>query len=92
MILAVDVGNSETLIGLYSGSDVQRSWRISTQRHPTGDEMALMLSGLLATEVSGVGSVDRAVIASVVPAIDRSWDEAFEQLGIPSRRIDASSP
>ena len=92
MILAVDVGNTETLLGLYAGSDVQRSWRISTQRHPTGDEMALMLSGLLATDVDGLASVDRAVIASVVPAIDRSWDEAFEQLGIPSRRIDASSP
>ena len=92
MILAVDVGNTETLLGLYSGSDVQRSWRISTQRHPTGDEMALMLSGLLATEVDGLSSIERAVIASVVPAIDRSWDEAFDQLGIPNRRIDASSP
>ena len=92
MILAVDVGNTETLLGLYSGSDVQRSWRISTQRHPTGDEMALMLSGLLATEVAGFSSIRRAVIASVVPAIDRSWDEAFDQLGIPNRRIDASSP
>ncbi len=92
MILAVDVGNTETLLGLYSGSEVRRSWRISTQRHPTGDQMALTLGGLLSTEVEGPAAVVRAVIASVVPAIDRSWDEAFDQLGIPSRRIDASSP
>jgi len=92
MILAVDVGNTETLLGLYSGADVKRSWRISTQRHPTGDEMALMLRGLLAADVREPSSIDRAVIASVVPAIDRSWDEAFEALGIPSRRVDASTP
>lgn len=91
MILAVDVGNTETLLGLYEASDVRRSWRISTQHHPTGDEMALLLGGLLGEELDG-GAVERAVIASVVPAIDRSWDEAFAQLDIPSHRIDASSP
>jgi type III pantothenate kinase len=92
MILAVDVGNTETLLGLFSASEVRRSWRISTQRHPTGDEMALTLAGLLATEVDGTGVIDRAVIASVVPAIDRSWDEAFAQLGIPCRRVHAGTP
>jgi len=76
---------------LYEGTDVRRSWRISTQRHPTGDEMAVMLRGLLAEELEDPG-VKRAVIASVVPAIDRSWDEAFLSLGIPCRRIDATSP
>jgi type III pantothenate kinase len=91
MILAVDVGNTETLLGLYSGTDVRRSWRISTQRHPTGDEMAVMLRGLMSAELEDPG-VERAVIASVVPAIDRSWDEALRTLGIPWRRIDASSP
>ncbi|MCL7971092.1 MAG: type III pantothenate kinase [marine benthic group bacterium] len=91
MILAVDVGNTETLLGLYEGPEVRKSWRISTQRHPTGDEMALMLKGLLSSEPGDVGTIERAVIASVVPAIDRSWDEAFAALEIPCRRIDASS-
>ncbi|MDP2470981.1 MAG: type III pantothenate kinase [Candidatus Palauibacterales bacterium] len=92
MILAVDVGNTETLLGLYEDSEVRRSWRISTQRHPTGDEMALMLRGLLASELQQGEVIERAVIASVVPAIDRSWDEALAALGIPTRRIDASTP
>jgi type III pantothenate kinase len=92
MILAVDVGNTETLLGLYAGEEVSRSWRISTQRHPTGDEMALLLRGLLTAELERPGSIERAVIASVVPATDRSWDEAFAALDIPSRRIDASTP
>jgi len=54
--------------------------------------MALMLRGLLAEELDTPESIERAVIASVVPAIDRSWDEAFGEMGIPSRRIDASTP
>ena len=92
MVLAVDVGNTETLLGLFAGREVVQSWRISTQRHPTGDEMAMMLSGLLAGEPDAPEAVERAVIASVVPAIDRSWDEAFEKLGIPLTRVDAATP
>ena len=53
--------------------------------------MALMLRGLLAEELEPPEAIERAVIASVVPAIDRSWDEAFGMLGIPRRRIDAST-
>ena len=92
MVLAVDVGNTETLLGLFTGREVVLSWRISTQRHPTGDEMAMMLSGLLAEAPNGHADVERAVIASVVPAIDRSWDEAFEKLGVPLTRVDATTP
>lgn len=92
MILAVDVGNTETLIGLFRGREVERSWRISTQRHPTGDEMAIYLKALLAEAPETARDIDRAVISSVVPAIDRSWDEAFDKLEVPFTRVDASTP
>jgi type III pantothenate kinase len=92
MILAVDVGNTETLLGVYEERELLQSWRISTQRHPTGDEMALTLKGLLSGSSGALESVASAVIASVVPAIDRSWDEAFEILGIPSLWIEAETP
>jgi type III pantothenate kinase len=93
MILAVDVGNTETMLGLFEGRKSLRCWRISTERHPTGDEMALKIRGLLATFPDGSGDVpERAVIASVVPQIDRSWEEAFQVLGIPFTRINGSSP
>lgn len=92
MILAVDIGNTETVLGVFEGREIRRSWRLSTQRHPTGDEMALLLTGLLSALPNGSASVERAVLASVVPAIDRSWDEALESLSIPSIRIDAHTP
>lgn len=92
MLLAVDVGNTETLLGLFAGRDAKQSWRISTQKHPTGDEMAIILDNLLAGASETRAGVERAVIASVVPAIDRSWDEAFAKLEIPFARIDPATP
>jgi type III pantothenate kinase len=53
--------------------------------------MALKLRGLLATapQAAGGAVVERAVIASVVPQIDRSWEDAFRILDIPHIRVDA---
>lgn len=92
MILAVDVGNTETMLGVFEGREAVHCWRISTQRHPTGDEMCITLKGLLATAPMGGGTTpERAIIASVVPQIDRSWDQALGLIGIPFVRIDGRS-
>jgi hypothetical protein len=48
MLLAVDVGNSQTVIGVFDGSDLARHWRISTEAGRTPDEHALVFEGLLA--------------------------------------------
>ena len=74
MIVAIDIGNTETMIGLFEGREVVDSWRIATERHRTGDEIALTLRGLLGGRAGpGGGDVERGVIASVVPPLDRAW-------------------
>ncbi len=88
MILAIDIGNTETMLGLFEGYEVGDSWRLSTERHRTGDELFLQLGSLLAARAEGVALPERIVVASVVPALDRSWDEAAARLGLPLRRID----
>lgn len=93
MILAIDVGNTETMLGLFKGREAVHCWRISTQRHPTGDEMSITLGSLLESAPGGRGgAVERAVIASVVPQIDRSWEQALQLLRIPFIRIDGRTP
>lgn len=93
MIVAIDIGNTETMIGLFEGREVVESWRIATERHRTGDEIALTLRGLLASRFrEDPWPVERGVIASVVPPLDRAWTDAFERLEIPLIRIDAQSP
>lgn len=47
MILAVDVGNTETVVGLYRELEPLRCWRIATDRRRTGDELALLVHGFM---------------------------------------------
>jgi len=97
VIVAIDIGNTETMIGLFEGREVRESWRIATERHRTGDEIALTLRGLLGGPRGGpldgrAWDVERGVVASVVPPLDRAWTEAFDRLRLPVTRVDADSP
>jgi type III pantothenate kinase len=67
MLLAIDVGNTNTVLGLFAGDHLTQSWRIKTDARMTGDEIALTFRGLLASspEVSGIA------MCSTVPAVLR---------------------
>jgi type III pantothenate kinase len=56
VLLAIDVGNTNTVIGLFDGEALRASWRINTDPRATADELALLLRGLLEAqpEPSGV--------------------------------------
>src|SRR5438309_7814049 len=69
-LLAVDVGNTQTALGLYEGGDLARHWRLATEPQRTGDELGLFLGGLL-----DLGSLDGISLASTVPALIRSYAE-----------------
>ena len=70
MLLAADVGNTEIVLGVFRGSELEHTWRLSTQPERTPDELALVLSGLLAQRgVSFESQVTGVVIASVVPDV-----------------------
>ena len=69
MILAFDVGNSETTIGLFDGETLRSQWRVTTDAARTGDEVGILLRSLLAAESVDVRSIDGAAIASVVPPV-----------------------
>jgi len=65
MLLAVDVGNTNTVLGLFTGEELVRSWRITTHARATGDEMALTFRGLLdeQPEITGLA------LCSTVPSV-----------------------
>ena len=50
MLLAIDVGNTNTVIGLFDGDRMERSWRVKTDARATADEMWLTYRGLLEGE------------------------------------------
>lgn len=76
MLLTVDVGNSETTIGVWDRGNLRRTWRLSTRPTRTADEYAMYFRGLMATEdLSFDRNVTGVAIASVVPAVTASLRE-----------------
>jgi type III pantothenate kinase len=68
MLLAVDVGNTETVVGMFRGQDLTARWRIHTSPERTADELALLFGGFLAQEgLSFDRNVTGVVLSSVVP-------------------------
>jgi type III pantothenate kinase len=70
MLLAVDVGNSQTVIGVFNGDDLAQHWRISTEAQRTPDELALIFGGLMAfADLSFSRNVHGVIVSSVVPVV-----------------------
>jgi type III pantothenate kinase len=76
MLLAVDVGNTQTVAGLIDDGAIVDHWRMATVRHRTGDEIAGLLAGFLALRDWRTRDViDEVGIASVVPRLTAQWTE-----------------
>ena len=67
MLLAIDVGNTNIVFALCDGNVIAQRWRISTDGQRTEDEYAVWLHQLMALEGVAMGSVDAAIISTVVP-------------------------
>ncbi len=76
MLLAIDAGNTNVVLGLYDGERLAADWRITTPSTWTGDEVAIMLTELFALRGLELGVVDGVVIGSVVPNLTPALEEA----------------
>src|SRR5262245_41616503 len=81
LLLAVDVGNTNTVLGLWRGRELDRSWRLTTRRDATADEIALSIRGLFASGPSPAPLAPmRMIVASVVPSLRFPLRQALRQL------------
>ncbi len=69
MLLAIDIGNTNIVLGLWAGQELQHTFRISTQLERTLDEHYVLLSQLLGLRGIAADKVTAAIIASVVPSV-----------------------
>ncbi|GAA4854333.1 type III pantothenate kinase [Kitasatospora terrestris] len=71
MLLTIDVGNTQTTLGLFDGEEIVEHWRISTDPRRTADELAVLLQGLMGAHpiVSADDRVAGISICSSVPAV-----------------------
>src|SRR5436309_5355115 len=71
MLLAIDVGNTQTVFGLFEGPKLTEQFRVGTDRTHTGDELAVMLRAFV-----DVSALDGIVLCASVPTLVREY-QAF---------------
>ena len=69
MLLAIDIGNTQTVIGLFNGDELAHSWRMVTPRHETADEIASDIFSFLQNSGYQPGKVSEIAVSCVVPRI-----------------------
>ncbi|HID30783.1 MAG TPA: type III pantothenate kinase [Desulfobacterales bacterium] len=67
MLLAVDIGNTNTVIGVYDGNRLIRHWRLRTERNATDDEFHLLIQNLFSNGGEKVEPITGTIISCVVP-------------------------
>lgn len=79
-MLAIDIGNTHTVLGLFTDGKLRRKWRLTTQPGATSDEIEMRIRQLLDAEHCIGSDLHRAAVATVIPALDRSWRKALERV------------
>ena len=69
MLLAIDVGNTQSHLGIFDGDDLAEHWRFATEAEETADELAVRVSTLLALRGMRPEQVEGSVVSSVVPQL-----------------------
>jgi type III pantothenate kinase len=76
VLLVIDVGNTNTVLGLMDGEEIVHTFRITTTVHQTTDEYGLIYLQLLGLHGLGATDVDGAIMSSVVPTVLYSMEKA----------------
>ena len=70
MLLVIDIGNTNTVIGVYEGEKLLTSWRLTTERNRTVDEYGILFRNLFTLAGMDSSSIDAVTVSSVVPPLN----------------------
>ncbi len=79
MLLALDVGNTNTVIGVFEGETLKAHWRLSTRRAGTSDEYGIFIKGLFDFAGLDFRAIDAVILSTVVPPIQGPLEEMSRQ-------------
>ncbi|MCL4458956.1 MAG: type III pantothenate kinase [Chloroflexi bacterium] len=83
MLLAIDIGNTNIVLGVYEGSELLAHWRIATEVHKLADEYAMLLGDLFAYAGLDMKAVNAVVVSSVVPPLTTTFHDLSQRyLGV----------
>ncbi len=78
MFIAIDIGNTNVVIGIYRNSELIAHWRLSSQTARTSDECWILLSSLLKSNSIEMDQVQGGIISSVVPNLTATFMQVLE--------------
>lgn len=73
MLLTIDIGNTQTALGLLDGEEVVAHWRLTTIAEQTEDELRISLQGLFSLEGYELADISGVAVSSVVPALTAAF-------------------
>jgi type III pantothenate kinase len=76
LLLAADVGNTHTTVGVFRGEEILRRWRLTTARNRTVDELGILLRQLCQWSQISPDDIGGVIVGSVVPPLDRALRQA----------------
>jgi type III pantothenate kinase len=79
MLLVVDVGNTQTHLGTFAGSELVHQWRYATVRESTADELGVALRNLLALRDLSFADIEASIVSSTVPQLRPEWTQMAER-------------
>jgi type III pantothenate kinase len=79
VLLAVDVGNTQTHLGVFDGAELVEHWRFATHPSATSDELAVTILGMTALRGIEVGRLDAAIVSTVVPRLGPEYARMHER-------------
>ena len=79
MLLAVDIGNTSTTLGVFEGEKLRATWHMATGVHRMSDEYAALLLNLLRQQGLDTGDIKAVALCSVVPPLISTFEELFER-------------
>ena len=89
MLLAIDVGNTNIVLGVFDGAKLMQSWRLQTLRERTSDELGLLVDGLFAHNRIDRGRIDGVILGSVVPPLTGTIRQMVERyFGVSAMIVD----
>ena len=79
MLLAIDIGNTNTVVGVYDGESLVNYFRVASAHNLTSDEAGLFMTGLLERIKVAADQISQVVIASVVPQLTPVYEQASQR-------------
>ena len=79
MLLAIDIGNTNTDLGIFDGEEFRATWHVATDIHRRADEYFALLLNLLRNHGLNPSDIKEVIMCSVVPPLTVTFEELLER-------------